>query len=87
MSPMLLPMDEVLINPRSSVVVGDVVIVRHPFVEKKSLIKLIKEIDLDGSMFVVGLNPESSTDSNTLGSIPKELLLGKVTSFLGSYGE
>ena len=85
MLPILSSMDEVLINPHSSVLVGDVVIVRHPFVESKSLVKLVKEIYVDGSMFVVGLNPKNSTDSNSLGAIPKNLLLGKVTSFLGSY--
>jgi nickel-type superoxide dismutase maturation protease len=61
-------------NPK----VGDVVIVKHHKVE---LIKRVNQIHQD-KVYVLGDNPEESTDSRHYGWLPLESIIGKV---LGGY--
>ena len=82
MAPVLEPNDEVLLDPRAVPRVGDIVVARHPHRVDVRLIKQIKEFDEAGRAVLAGVNPEESTDSRTLGGVPMELLVGRVTSLL-----
>ena len=84
MSPTLLDGDTVLVEPgayqHSDPAPGDVVVCRHPFKTDVYLIKRVSELTDAGELVLVGDNPEASTDSQTLGAIPKAHLRGRVCS-------
>lgn len=82
MMPILAPDDEVLLDPRATPRVGDIVVSRHPHRLDVRLVKRLVEFDEAGRAILRGINPEESTDSRTLGGVPVELLLGRVTSRL-----
>lgn len=82
MLPLLSPDDEVLIQPRAIYREGDVVVARHPFRLDVHLVKRLVTFDDEGRAQLEGINPEESTDSRTLGAVPPELILGRVTSRL-----
>lgn len=69
--------DKVLVKPQESYQIGDIVVAQHPFKQSVVLIKRISEID-EQSVSLSGDNPSESTDSRTLGRIPKKDILGKV---------
>jgi nickel-type superoxide dismutase maturation protease len=82
MRPTLSSGDHVLVDPgayRSSPPrVGDVVLARHPFRRDVEMVKRVRDT-LPGARFVLaGDNPAESTDSRTLGSVPLELIRGRV---------
>lgn len=54
---------------------GDVVIFRHDGKEK---IKRVQEVLGDGSLYVVGEHPETSTDSRQFGAIDPGSVLAKI---------
>jgi nickel-type superoxide dismutase maturation protease len=72
--------DEVLVSMTKSFSVGDVAYARHPFKSSVKIIKRIDKIEDDGSVFLVGDNLADSSDSRTFGAIPKENIIGKITS-------
>lgn len=78
--------DFVLVDPRAytkaSPRVGDVVVCRHPKRSDMSLIKRVAEVDASGRLTLLGDNPEQSTDSRTLGAVPTEHVIGRVTAVL-----
>ncbi len=79
MEPTLTDGDEVLVRPGPATA-GDIVHVRHPF---RSDITLIKRLtSTDGGLTVAGDNPAGSSDSRTLGVLPADHLIGRVTSVL-----
>lgn len=82
MLPLLSPEDEVLIDPRAAPAVGDIVVARHPHRGDLHLVKRLVGFDGAGRALLEGVNPEESTDSRTLGGVPLELLIGRVTSVL-----
>jgi nickel-type superoxide dismutase maturation protease len=60
--------------PRTSVSLGDIVIARHPYRRGLKILKRVREIDVEGNMFLRGDNDAESTDSRTLGWFaPKEI--------------
>jgi len=59
--------------------VGDVVVARHPFERERLLVKRVESLDAEGRCFLVGDNPQESTDSHALSSFPRDLILGRVT--------
>jgi nickel-type superoxide dismutase maturation protease len=64
---------------RHNLCVGDIIYCQHPFNTNLQLIKRIQRIDTNrNAVFAVGDNPNSSTDSRTLGLIPKKNILGKI---------
>ncbi len=69
----------VLVRKAQRADVGSVVLCRHPF---KRDVQLIKRVDAatDSGMFLVGDNPETSTDSNSFGVVPWVHLVGVVTA-------
>lgn len=82
MAPLLQDADEVLVDPRAEVRVGDVVVTRHPFRRDLHLVKRLVAFDDAGRARLEGDNPAQSTDSRTLGAVPRELIVGRVSSRL-----
>jgi len=80
MSPTLADGDEVLIARVRTARPGDLVCVRHPFRSDLQLIKRLTSVD--GGLTVAGDNPDASSDSRTLGVLPADHLVGRVTSRL-----
>ena len=80
MLPLLEPGDEVLIDARSKIRTGDVVVARHPHKTDVHLVKMVTGFDDSGRVRLEGLNSRESTDSRTLGHLPLDLVRGRVTS-------
>jgi len=82
MAPTLRPEDHVLIDPtgysRRPPRVGDVVLTKHPFQSDVLLVKRIASIDATGRLFVIGDNPDESSDSRSFGSLRTDAVIGKV---------
>jgi nickel-type superoxide dismutase maturation protease len=58
--------------------VGDVVVARRPDRPELEIIKRIQAIDVNGTIFLVGDNPASSTDSRQFGPVPREQIVARV---------
>lgn len=82
MSPTFVPGDRLLIDPLGTIEVGDVIVIRHPFEKDIEMLKRVSKIEDDGSFFVLGDNPEESTDSRSFGSVSAKHLKGKAVSVL-----
>ena len=78
MLPCLKNGDEVLVKHVIKPQVSDVILARHPYKKSVTILKRISEITKDGKYFVIGDNPNDSTDSRTFGTIPLDDILGKV---------
>jgi len=87
MMPLLKPGDELLIDPkayrRKSPCPGDIVVARHPYRTDLKLVKRVISVFEDGRCYLRGDNPLESTDSDAFGSMPLELIIGRVTSRFG----
>ena len=66
--------DLVLIDPRAPLVVGNVVVARHPF-KNLDVIKYVKSVDRDH----VVLESPSGDDSRQFGRVPVHTVKGTVT--------
>ncbi len=82
MLPLLEDTDEVLVDPRGNPRPGDVVVARHPYRRSAHVLKLLEGTDERGAMRLIGTNPGTSTDSRSFGTVPGELLRGRVSSTL-----
>ena len=82
MWPLLKPGDEVLVDPGCAVQRGDIVVARHPFRSDAHIIKRLDGWDERGGLRLLGDNPDESSDSRTLGNVPPDLVVGRVTSQL-----
>ncbi len=86
MFPALKPGDDVLINPRAywqeQPNAGDIVVVRHPYRRDVRLVKRVDSVLDDGRSFLIGDNPDESTDSRAFGRVKLERIVGRVTSRL-----
>ena len=80
MLPTLRSGDVVLVDPDANACVGDIVVVDHPYKQSVKLIKRVGSIDANGRYFLIGDDPDSSTDSRILGSIARSDVIGKVVS-------
>ena len=82
MQPTLQPGDRVLIQPvnrLNGVLEGTIVVALHPRRSGLRLIKRLRSMDSRG-LWLLGDNPNASTDSRQLGFIPRDLLIGAVVS-------
>ena len=70
--------DTVLADPCADLLVGDIVVVDHPYVRSLKLIKRVESIQSNGRYVLAGDNPEASTDSRSFGSVSKNDIKGKV---------
>ena len=78
MSPTLQDGDEVYFetNPSRKIRINDIVLVKHPYIKNRNLVKRIKNICPEGSVFIQGYNSYCSTDSKSFGTISKSNILG-----------
>jgi len=82
MLPLLKHGDQVLVDENTELEIGDIVIAQHPFKRDVEMIKRIKKTDENGRYFLVGDNPDESTDSRTFGTVSVECIKGKVVRHL-----
>lgn len=84
MSPMLQPGDEVLVDShayrRHPPIPGDIIVAQHPFQANTKIIKRVKTVTPDGRCFLIGDNPNESSDSHSMGSLLPKQIIGRVTS-------
>jgi nickel-type superoxide dismutase maturation protease len=66
------------INSRTRLVRGDVVVARRPDRPSVEMVKRISEIDGD-HFYLLGDNPNASTDSRTFGAVDRSQLIARVT--------
>jgi nickel-type superoxide dismutase maturation protease len=78
MLPTLKNGDIVVVDPRATVCVGNIVAADHPYKRSVKLIKRVHAINSDGRYVLTGDNPEASTDSRSFGSIAGSDIAGKV---------
>jgi nickel-type superoxide dismutase maturation protease len=76
MEPTLAPGDRVLVL-RLRVRPGDVVALRDPRDEARTILKRVTAVDGD-ELTVLGDNAAASTDSRTFGPVPRSSVLGRV---------
>lgn len=83
MAPLLNSGDEVLVDPfayrHTPPSPGDIVIARHPFRSDIRLIKRIAGALPNAHYDLRGDNPQSSSDSRTLGAIPLDKIIARAT--------
>ncbi|MGW9026392.1 nickel-type superoxide dismutase maturation protease [Streptomyces sp. NPDC055722] len=77
MVPTLQHGDRLLVQYGARVRPGDVVVLRHPFQQDLLVVKRAVELR-EGGWWVLGDNPYAGGDSTDYGSVPEELVLGKV---------
>lgn len=84
MQPLLNSAAELLYAPytRRAPAPGDIVVARHPFRTDVLLLKIITSLTASGECLLHGLNRAESTDSRTFGAVPRQLILGRITSRL-----
>jgi nickel-type superoxide dismutase maturation protease len=87
MLPLLKPGEEVLVDPKAyqdtDPQPGDIVVARHPLQPDIRMIKRVKARLEDGCYRLEGDNSLESTDSRSFGPVPREHILGRVTSRFG----
>ena len=83
MLPVLLPGNEVLVDPkaykRAPPSPGDAIALISPNDSDLRLIKRVVSVRENGACFVLGDNPLQSTDSRSFGWVEPHLILGRVT--------
>ncbi|MFI2430895.1 nickel-type superoxide dismutase maturation protease [Streptomyces sp. NPDC018693] len=77
MVPTLHEGDQLLVRYGARVRVGDVVVLRHPFQQDLLVVKRAVE-RRDGGWWVLGDNAYAGGDSTDYGTVPDELILGRV---------
>ena len=82
MFPTMVDGEEVLVDRKAKVVVGDIVVAKHPTEQTTELVKRVERINERGHYFLVGDNPEDSNDSRHFGAVSLEYIRGKVISRL-----
>ncbi|POX51458.1 nickel-type superoxide dismutase maturation protease [Streptomyces sp. Ru72] len=77
MVPTLQHGDRLLLQYGARVRPGDVIVLRHPFQQDLLVVKRAVE-SREGGWWVLGDNPYAGGDSTDYGTVPEELVLGKV---------
>ena len=84
MLPLLKANEEILVASKAYInslpSVGDIVVLEHPQNSQLIIVKRIAAIDCDNNCFLLGDNPNESSDSRHWGTIKSSDLIGKVTS-------
>lgn len=78
MYPVLKSGNKVLVDPKSQIAAGDIVLAQHPYKQGTQIIKRVTEITMSDDYFLVGDNADESTDSRTFGKLRSTDILGKV---------
>jgi len=84
MLPLLQPGDEILIDPHAYTKllpqIDDIVVTVHPWQKNLTIVKRIAALDSQERYWLLGDNPQRSTDSRHWGTIELADIIGKVTS-------
>ena len=84
MLPLLKPEEEILIDPyayrKQGPQINDVILTNHPYDTQLKIVKRVARVAIDGSCFLIGDNPEASTDSRHWGKIDRQKIIGRVTN-------
>ncbi|WP_328583494.1 nickel-type superoxide dismutase maturation protease [Streptomyces sp. NBC_00370] len=86
MYPTLKHGDQLLVHYRAPVKAGDVVVLKHPLQQDLLIVKRLIE-RREGGWWVLGDNPGAEGDSRLFGTVPEELLLGRVRGRYRPRGE
>ena len=84
MQPFLSPGEDILVDPyayhKHLPRINDIVVTKHPQLNKLMIVKRVSAIDRNGHYFLTGDNPTASTDSRHWGVVKRLDIAGKVTS-------
>lgn len=80
MVPTLKNDDRVIVDLKQAIGPGDLVLANHPYKKSIRIIKRVASIDPDANFFLVGDNPDESSDSKAFGAVPSSDIVGKVIS-------
>ena len=83
MNPTLKDGEVVLVDREAPIEVGDIVVAKHPIEQNNEVVKRVERINERGHYFLVGDNPDDSTDSRHYGAVTREYIKGKVVARLG----
>ena len=84
MNPTLKDGEVVLVNrDAAEIAVGDIVVAKHPLEQNSEVVKRVERINERGHYFLVGDNPDDSTDSRHYGAVTREYIKGKVVARMG----
>jgi nickel-type superoxide dismutase maturation protease len=78
MAPRLRVGDRVVIRPGERARIGDVVVVRRPDRPDLQIVKRVRSVLSDGSLWLAGDNPAESDDSRLFGAVPPAYVVGRV---------
>ncbi len=53
----------------------DLILCYHPYISNKKIVKRVKNITVDGNIFIEGDNKKSSSDSRSFGTINKQSII------------
>ena len=83
MRPGLEPGDHILVDPSAyrecTPESGDILVAHHPFEKARLIVKRVRSVDDQGRCFLIGDNPDESTDSHAFAALAPELIVGRVT--------
>ncbi len=80
MNPTLEDGEVVLVDKNARIEIGDIVVARHPFEIGTEVVKRVERINDREHYFLVGDNPQFSTDSRDYGAVTKEYIIGKAVA-------
>ena len=83
MNPTLRDGEVVLVDREAEIEVGDIVVAKHPIEQVSEVVKRVERINERGHYFLIGDNPDDSTDSRHYGAVTREYIKGKVVARLG----
>jgi nickel-type superoxide dismutase maturation protease len=82
MNPTLKDGEIVLVDRDAKIDVGDIVVAKHPLEQNSEVVKRVARINDRGHYFLIGDNPDDSTDSRHYGAVTREYIKGKVVARL-----
>ena len=82
MNPTLEDGEVVLVDREAKIDVGDIVVAKHPIEQNSDVVKRVLRVNDRGDFFLIGDNPDNSTDSRHYGAVTREYIKGKVVARL-----
>ncbi|HKP69753.1 MAG TPA: nickel-type superoxide dismutase maturation protease [Pyrinomonadaceae bacterium] len=82
MNPTLKDGEVVLVDRNAEIEVGDIVVAKQPVEQNSEVVKRVQRINERGHYFLIGDNPDDSTDSRHYGAVTREYIKGKVVARL-----